>query len=312
MPPKDLDDGNTDLAWFFGAALRIPSRIRINNTFGGRSSTLASTRTRHSGQRSSRWVLTISSRHFLQKVCWHGNTLLDVSSRSKHTEHSNKSFSIHSSIMKRSFGFRFFHTTQSVVPSVVSTPDSSSLRLHSLYRNALPPSFNPPNCSLSLSLSFLSFHRSSSPVRFSRAAAIRRRAERNGRFIGLQFRHRTLPPSVGIQFAFTRPSALLCLLLLFSFSLPRSYPPFALARGKVRDRPVPRNTHARLFARSIDGLINDVSAVARRRHGLGAHRGHGIDQSRASSIRFAAGSCTCDTAVIVRADGDVTATLPDR
>lgn len=84
---------------FLGAALRIPSRIRMRRTLGGKSSIFTSTRMRHSGHRSSLWVLTISSKHFLQNVCWHGSTLLEVSSRSRHTEHSNKSFNVHSSIL---------------------------------------------------------------------------------------------------------------------------------------------------------------------------------------------------------------------
>lgn len=154
------------------------------------------------------------------------------------------------------------HTTQAVVPPVVPTPDSSSLRSRSLYQNALPPSSNPPNCSLSLSLSFFPFLRSSSSVRFSRAAAIRRRAERNVYPAAVPAPHVTAERRNSIRFY--SPVLLHLLLPFFLPFAPSTYPPFALARGKVRDRPVPRNTHARLFARSIDGLINDVSAVARR------------------------------------------------
>lgn len=84
---------------FLGAAFRIPSKILMSKTLGGRSSILASTNTRHSGQRNSLWVCTISSKHFLQNVCWQGSTLLYVSNRSKQTEHSSKSFRVHSSII---------------------------------------------------------------------------------------------------------------------------------------------------------------------------------------------------------------------
>lgn len=83
--------------FFFGAFL-IPSNILIKSTFGGSSSILNSTNIRHSGHLNSLCVLTISSRHFRQKVCWQGRTLLDVSRRSRHTEHSKRSFNIHSSI----------------------------------------------------------------------------------------------------------------------------------------------------------------------------------------------------------------------
>lgn len=79
----------------------IPSSMRIRSTFGGSSSIFVSTRTRHSGQRNSLLVLNMSSKHFLQKVCWHGRTLLDVSSLSRQTEHSSRSLSIRSSILVR-------------------------------------------------------------------------------------------------------------------------------------------------------------------------------------------------------------------
>jgi len=77
----------------------IPSNIRISRTLGGSSSTLHSTSVRHSGHRSSLCVATISSKHFLQNVCWQASTLFDVSKRSRHTEHSSKSFSCFSSIV---------------------------------------------------------------------------------------------------------------------------------------------------------------------------------------------------------------------
>lgn len=69
----------------------IPSRSRTKRIFSGRSSTRASTKIRHSGQRSSLCECTISSRQRLQKVCWHGKTLLVLSSCSRQTEHSSKS-----------------------------------------------------------------------------------------------------------------------------------------------------------------------------------------------------------------------------
>lgn len=84
-------------------AFRIPSRILIRSTFGGKSSIPTSTKTRHSGHLSSLCVWTISSKHFLQNVCWQGRTLLDVSNLSKHTEHSNRSFKVHSSILRWEF-----------------------------------------------------------------------------------------------------------------------------------------------------------------------------------------------------------------
>lgn len=39
-----------------------------------------------------------TSKHFRQNVCWHGSTRDVVSSRSRHTEHSSKSFSVFTSI----------------------------------------------------------------------------------------------------------------------------------------------------------------------------------------------------------------------
>jgi hypothetical protein len=45
----------------------------------------------------------ISSKHFLQNVCWQGRTLLEMSNRSRHTEHSSRSFNIHSSMVIRNF-----------------------------------------------------------------------------------------------------------------------------------------------------------------------------------------------------------------
>lgn len=77
----------------------MPSNNRTSKMLGGKSSTLTSTNVRHSGHLNSRFVLIISSRHLLQKVCWQGNTLLLWSSLSKHTEHSNNSFKDCSSIL---------------------------------------------------------------------------------------------------------------------------------------------------------------------------------------------------------------------
>lgn len=104
--------------FLFLGAFFIPSKIRIRSTFGGRSSILASTRILHSGQRSSLWVLTISSKHFLQNVCWHGNTLLEVSSLSKHTEHSRRSFNVHSSMIElQPYHPTLAHTTHKFIKS---------------------------------------------------------------------------------------------------------------------------------------------------------------------------------------------------
>lgn len=38
--------------------------------------------------------MKLTSKHFLQNVCWQGSTFDDVSSRSRHTEHSRISFDI--------------------------------------------------------------------------------------------------------------------------------------------------------------------------------------------------------------------------
>lgn len=69
-----------------------PSRMRTNRMFAGKSSTSSFTRTRHSGHLNSFLLSTISSKHLLQNVCWHGNTLELWSSCSRHTEHSKSSF----------------------------------------------------------------------------------------------------------------------------------------------------------------------------------------------------------------------------
>lgn len=93
------------VAGFFGGEtvvlllVFIPSNIRMSKTLGGSSSTRHSTSVRHSGHLNSLCVATISSRHFLQNVCWQDRTLLDVSKRSRHTEHSSKSFNSFSSII---------------------------------------------------------------------------------------------------------------------------------------------------------------------------------------------------------------------
>lgn len=44
-------------------------------------------------------VFSLTSKHFRQNVCWHGRTFDVVFSRSKHTEHSNKSFNVCSSML---------------------------------------------------------------------------------------------------------------------------------------------------------------------------------------------------------------------
>ena len=86
--------GDTPVATVFR-----PSSSRISNIFDGKSSMGICTRERHSGQRSSCLVETISSRQRRQNVCWHGSTLLLASNRSKHTEHSSSSFSVRSSML---------------------------------------------------------------------------------------------------------------------------------------------------------------------------------------------------------------------
>ena len=81
------------------AAVFIPSSNLMSRMLVGSSSILMSTNIRHSGHLSSFFVPIISSRHLRQNVCWHGNTLLVPSRRSKHTEHSKSSFSDVSSII---------------------------------------------------------------------------------------------------------------------------------------------------------------------------------------------------------------------
>lgn len=46
--------------WYADVAFFMPSKSRISNTFGGKSSTFISTKTRHSGHRSSEWLDTIT------------------------------------------------------------------------------------------------------------------------------------------------------------------------------------------------------------------------------------------------------------
>lgn len=154
---------------------------------------------------------------------------------------------------------------------------SSSLLLNSLYQNVLPPSFNPPNCFLSLFLSFSFFLCRCSPpsVYLSQIPTIRRCKEKqtivyscNSGIV------RTLPSSAGIQFAFTRSFSLFlplslthCIVYSTLSSLSALHARSRLERRCAPSRsalfnPVPRNTHAFLFARSIDGLINDVSTVS--------------------------------------------------
>lgn len=273
-------------------------------------------------------------------MCWHGSTLLDVSSRSRHTEHSNKSFSMHSSIVKRWLS-RLIRprASRSVGPSLVPptvrtflvvagcdcTACTCSIETYSLLHLTLPivlshSLFLVPSFSLFPARPF------SLTVCLSQTPAIcavprspaRRKTDGLSQFVGLQFRHRnvTTERRNSIRFySFVLPPPVLFFSSFLTLSL--FIRPSRSFEGRCVSRPVPRNTHARrLFARSIDGLINDVSAVVRRRHGLGAHRGHGIDQSRASSIPFAVGSlgsCTRNTAVIiVHADEPLTATLPRR
>lgn len=83
---------------FLGRCL-IPSKSRTKSMLAGKSSTPQSTSIRHSGQRNSLRELKMFSRQRRQKVCWQGNTLAVVSSRSKHTEHSSRSRSDDSSIL---------------------------------------------------------------------------------------------------------------------------------------------------------------------------------------------------------------------
>lgn len=70
---------------------RIPSNKRIKNRLEGSSSILLSTRVRHSGHLSSLCDFKILWRQGLQKVCWHGSTLAEASSFSRHTGHSSMS-----------------------------------------------------------------------------------------------------------------------------------------------------------------------------------------------------------------------------
>lgn len=95
--PSDIpvSDG---LPPFLGRCL-IPSNNRTRSIFAGKSSTPQSTNMRHSGHRNSLREQTMFSRQRRQKVCWQGNTLAVVSSRSKHTEHSSRSRSDDSSIL---------------------------------------------------------------------------------------------------------------------------------------------------------------------------------------------------------------------
>ena len=81
------------------SACFMPSSSRMRRIFDGSSSMGICTRLRHSGHLNSCFVLTISSRHRRQNVCWHGSTLLDNSNRSRQTEHSNSSFNTRSSIL---------------------------------------------------------------------------------------------------------------------------------------------------------------------------------------------------------------------
>lgn len=57
------------LIWLWDAFF-MPSNIRINSTFGGSSSILISTSTRHSGQRNSVWLatMTCTGREYTQKM----------------------------------------------------------------------------------------------------------------------------------------------------------------------------------------------------------------------------------------------------
>ena len=91
-----LPSASTTLAVF------IPSNNRMSKMLDGRSSTGMVTNARHSGHLNSRLVLRISSKHLLQKVCWHGRTLLFESSLSRQTEHSNSSFKVLSSMTSKS------------------------------------------------------------------------------------------------------------------------------------------------------------------------------------------------------------------
>ena len=81
--------------WFEGF---MPSKILTTRMFVGSSEIGIVTGARHSGQHSSWLVWRISSRHLLQNVCWHGNTLHVPSKSSRQTEHSRSSFICFSSI----------------------------------------------------------------------------------------------------------------------------------------------------------------------------------------------------------------------
>ena len=67
------------------------SRNLTRKMFAGKSSTSFSTRILHSGHRNSLPPRTISLKHCLQKVCWHGKTLQVWSNCLKQTGHSKSS-----------------------------------------------------------------------------------------------------------------------------------------------------------------------------------------------------------------------------
>lgn len=69
-----------------------PSRNRTRKIFAGKSSTSLSTRILHSGHLNSFLLSTISLKHLLQNVCWHGRTLQPWSSCLRQTGHSKSSF----------------------------------------------------------------------------------------------------------------------------------------------------------------------------------------------------------------------------
>ena len=67
------------------------SRNLTRKMFAGKSSTSFSTRILHSGHRNSLLPWTISLKHCLQKVCWHGKNLQVSSNCLKQTGHSKSS-----------------------------------------------------------------------------------------------------------------------------------------------------------------------------------------------------------------------------
>jgi len=87
----------------FRADCFMPSRSLLTKILGGRARMSTSTLLLHSGHSSSPFFFITSFRHWVQKVCWHGRTLLYSLSCSRHTEHSRRSPSPPSSILMSTY-----------------------------------------------------------------------------------------------------------------------------------------------------------------------------------------------------------------